>query len=261
MFAPGRRAGVAAGRDCTGWPTGRVSSNTEALRWTAAGRASPARVLEWTGIARGNPEIMGHAENQRHRTGGHPLSNEVIGGSAFARNGIVQVSMPVSMRRLDGSAFRGTPLAVLDPSASTSVKVEGCHGDRMEVTKLGLPRDGFAGLTSTLLPSSRVEGRYADIDVADLGQLLPRLGERAIGRLRAVSPRLEEPFEWPGSSPSGSVAVSEPATINAPSAVTLTKWRRFPRGVRCVLCGQMTSRHFAICLGTRHPRVRTSWNR
>jgi hypothetical protein len=120
-------------------------------------------------------------------------------------------------------------LAVLDLSASVKLAVVRdiyCHG--FQVTELRLPRSGFAALAAMLLPGSRVEVLYADIDAADIEQLLPQLDEWAIDRLRVVSPRSQGPFEWAGSPPSRSVAISNPAILNAPSAVTLTSWRRFP---------------------------------
>jgi hypothetical protein len=74
-----------------------------------------------------------------------------------------------------------------------------------------------------------VEVLCADVDAGDVEQLLPRLGEWAIDRLRVVSPRLAEPLEWVGGSSSQSVAVVDPEILTAPSAVWLTVWRTFPK--------------------------------
>jgi hypothetical protein len=79
----------------------------------------------------------------------------VIEPSAFARAGVVRVSLPPSLRKLDVGAFRGTPLTLLDLSASASVTLGGLHSDLLEVSELGLPREGFAELAAGLLP--RVE--------------------------------------------------------------------------------------------------------
>jgi hypothetical protein len=70
---------------------------------------------------------------------------------------------------------------------------------------------------------------YADVDQAEIEQLLPQLDEWALDRPRAFSPRLERPFEWFRNSPSRSVAATDPGILTAPSAVTLTVWRRFEK--------------------------------
>jgi hypothetical protein len=53
-------------------------------------------------------------------------------------------------------------------------------------------------LAAALLPGSRVEVLYGDADEANIEQLHPELNEWAIDRLRVISPRLAEPFEWIG---------------------------------------------------------------
>jgi hypothetical protein len=103
------------------------------------------------------------------------------------------------------------------------VNVGGCDYHRLEVKELGLPRSGFAALTATLLPGSGVEVLYADVDMADIEQLLPGLDEWAVDRLRVVSPRLQEPFEWVGSWRSRSEVISEP------TARKLTAWEQLPQ--------------------------------
>jgi hypothetical protein len=50
---------------------------------------------------------------------------EEIKGMAFAGSGVVRVSLPVTLRQLDISAFRGTPLAILDLSVCANVWVVG----------------------------------------------------------------------------------------------------------------------------------------
>jgi hypothetical protein len=145
---------------------------------------------------------------------------------AFARGGLVQVSLPASLRELDLSTFGSAPLAALDLSVSADVTVR-CDtlGPGLEVTELRLPQKGFAELAAALLPDSRVEVLYADVNRADIEELLPRLNEWAIDRLRVVSPRLAEPFEWVGNPRSRSVALSDPALLD----VTLTTWGHVPR--------------------------------
>jgi hypothetical protein len=96
----------------------------------------------------------------------------------------------------------------------------------LEATELRLPQKGFAELAAALLPDSRVEVLYADIDMADIQQLLPRLDEWAIDRLRVVSPRLEEPFEWVWNPRSRGVALTDPAILD----MTLKFWGQLPKG-------------------------------
>jgi hypothetical protein len=154
---------------------------------------------------------------------------ERIDALAFALSGLVRVSLPVSLRELDLSAFRNTALSALDLSVSANVTVKcDAHGQGLEVTELRLPQKGFAELAATLLPDSRVEVLYADVDVAAIEQLRPRLDEWAIDRLRVVSPRLEEPFEWVGSPRSRCVAGSDPAILTR-SAGKATATNRLPR--------------------------------
>jgi hypothetical protein len=115
----------------------------------------------------------------------------------------------------------------------------------LEVTEFRLPRTGFAKLATALLPDSRVEVLYADVDMADIEQLLPRLDEWAIDRLRVVSPRLAEPFEWVRHPRSRSVAVTDPALLE----VTLTVWGRvqksqlrFVRSINLSALGELPAR-------------------
>jgi hypothetical protein len=158
---------------------------------------------------------------------------EEIGFEAFGASGLVRVSLPASLRELDGWAFESTPLAALDLRMSGGVIIRDSPGCGLDVTELGLPREGFAALAARLLPGSPIEVLHAGVDLADIEQLVPRLDEWAIDRLRVVSPRLEEPFEWVGISQSRSVVVSDPAVITVPSAVTLTVWRSFPKDQLC----------------------------
>jgi hypothetical protein len=146
---------------------------------------------------------------------------------AFARGGLLRVSLPASLRELHLSAFRSTPLAALDLSVSADLTAK-CDtlGHSLEVTELRLPQKGFVELAAALLPDSRVEILYADIDKADIEQLLLRLDGWAIDRLRVVSPRLDEPFEWVRGSPSRSVAVTDSAVLD----VTLAFWGQVPKG-------------------------------
>jgi hypothetical protein len=138
------------------------------------------------------------------------------------------VSLPASLRKLDVAVFGGTPLAALDLRASANVTVGGHRNDCLEVTELGLPAEGFGALCAGLLPGSHIELLYADIDTADVEHVLERLDEWAIDRLRVVSPRFREPFEWVGIARPRGVAVSDPVNLTAPSAVTLTVWRQIP---------------------------------
>jgi hypothetical protein len=154
---------------------------------------------------------------------------EQIDFEAFDKSGLKRVSLPASLRKLAVSAFVGTPLAALDLRASARISAGNYTQGRLEVTELGLPREGFAALAATVLPGSRIEVLYADVDMDDMERLVPLLDEWAIDRLRVVSPRLDEPFEWVRSPRPRSVVVSDPALITAPSAVTLTLWRRLPK--------------------------------
>jgi hypothetical protein len=171
---------------------------------------------------------------------------EVIEASAFGESGLGRMSLPPSLKELDVGVFRGTPLTLLDLSASASVAVRdvvaavearhgvmagGANNDLLEVSELGLPREGFEVLTVRLLSVSRTEVLYADVDMADIERLLPRLDGWAIDGLRVVSPRLEEPFEWVRNPRSRSVAVTDPALID----VTLTRWGQIPRDQLCFL--------------------------
>jgi hypothetical protein len=107
----------------------------------------------------------------------------------------------------------------LSTSASVDIVED---GGRLDVTELGLPREGFAALAAKLLPGSRIEVLHADIDMADIEQLLPRLDEWAIDRLRRC--RLDFGSRSSGLEVCGprGVVVSDPATLN----VTLTSWGR-----------------------------------
>jgi hypothetical protein len=145
----------------------------------------------------------------------------VIDYAAFRKSGLARMSLPASLRRLAISAFTDTPLVALDMRASAKITVFGSANRGLEVTELGLPREGFAALAETLLPGSPIEVLYAEVDMDDIEQLVPRLDEWAIDRLRVVSPRLGESFEWVRISQPRNVVVSDPATLMAPSAVTL----------------------------------------
>jgi SAM-dependent methyltransferase len=161
---------------------------------------------------------------------------EEILGEAFADSGVVRVSLPASLREVDLSAFWGIPLASLDLGASASLAILnnpklGSNG--LEMAELGLPREGFAALAEALLPGSPIEVLHADVDASEIEQLLPRLDEWGIDRLRVVSPRVEEPFEWVGWGPRRrAVAVFDPEFLTTLSAVTLTVWRSFPKDQR-----------------------------
>jgi hypothetical protein len=153
---------------------------------------------------------------------------EEFGFSVFSGSGLARVSLPASLRKLDLSAFEDTPLASLDLSASAGVAVVEDDNGSLQVMELVLPREGFVALAEALLPGSRIEVLYADVDAVDIEPLLSQLDGWAIERLRVVSPRLGEPFEWVGRAPSPGVTVFDPETLTAPSAVTLTVWRMFP---------------------------------
>jgi hypothetical protein len=146
---------------------------------------------------------------------------EKIDALSFAWSGLVRMSFPTSLRRLRVSALNGTPLAVLDLSMSADVTVKcDMHGQGLDVTELRLPQKGFAELAAALLRDSRVRVLYADVDMADIEQLLLRRNECAIDRPRVVSPRLGEPFEWVRST-----EVTDPALLG----VAPTFWGQVPK--------------------------------
>jgi hypothetical protein len=148
---------------------------------------------------------------------------------AFIHTGLARVTLPASFRQLPLTALGGTRLTALDLSASASVELIMRDGDRLEVRELRLPREGFAVWAWNLLPGSRIEVLYADVDASEIERLLRRLDDWAIDRLQVVSPRLEEPFQWVGSSPPWCVEVFDPGIVTEPSAVTVTVWRGIPR--------------------------------
>jgi hypothetical protein len=155
----------------------------------------------------------------------------------FSGSGLTRVSLPATLRKCCISAFRSTPLRILDFNMCARLMTIARLGT-LEVAELRLPRANLAELTRALLPGSRVEVLVADIDEYEASQVQDRLEEWGIDRLLIVSRRLEAPIEWRARSKPELECVTNPESLVARSAVFATGWRAF-RPDECVFIGSI----------------------
>jgi hypothetical protein len=142
----------------------------------------------------------------------------------------MSVSVPAFLEELDASAFDTTPLKSLDLSSCAEVKIVAKSVAISQLEELRLPRDGFADVACAFLPYSRVEVIQVDVGATELNKLFPRLDAWGIDRLQVISPGLR-PYEWraPLESFVVPVPLTDPVTLSAAAAVTLTTWRTFSK--------------------------------
>jgi hypothetical protein len=141
--------------------------------------------------------------------------------------GATRVSVPGSLGQMGKGIFHSTPLKMLDLSACAGIVVKG--SGQGELVELSLPRDGFAAAAKAFLPGTRIEVLRAEIDQAEINELLPHLGEWGVDQLRVISPRVEE-YEWQGAEQSVLVELADPVTVRTPASVTITAWREILEG-------------------------------
>jgi hypothetical protein len=154
-----------------------------------------------------------------------------LGEGAFVACGLMSVSVPAFLEELDASAFDTTPLKALDLSSCAKVKIVAKSAAISRLEELGLPREGFADLAKAFLPYGRVVVLHADVGAMQLNELLSELAAWGIEKLRVVSPRML-PYEWQSLSPESfelPVPLTDPVTLSAAAAVTLTTWRTFSK--------------------------------
>jgi hypothetical protein len=145
----------------------------------------------------------------------------------------MRVSFLASLRELCLMTFCGTPLKRLDLSACTGAEAK---RQFVELTELRLPREGFIGLAEVLLPGSRVEALYADIDQTELLRLAARLPEWGFDKLRIVSSRFESPFDWRAPPMQPAIFMTDRKAVTVRAAVAMTSWRDFCDRERFLLC-------------------------
>jgi hypothetical protein len=149
-----------------------------------------------------------------------------LGEFAFAWSGVGRVTVPASLREMVECAFADTPLKVLDLSACAGIRVRLQVGP--QPMELSLPREGFGEAARAFMPFAVLEVLRADVDDGDIIELLPSLcGWDGVDKLRVISPRVDV-FEWQRPHQSVLVELTDPVTVKAPAAVTMTAWRRIP---------------------------------
>ena len=117
---------------------------------------------------------------------------------AFSGAGILRVSLPATLKEFSREVFEATKLEVLDLSAcrrAVAYVLDVVDRPAFEVRQLKLHRERFGDLARVLLPGSRVEVLYADIDVDEAASQLGDLDLWGIDKLVVVSPRFEVPLE------------------------------------------------------------------
>jgi hypothetical protein len=147
----------------------------------------------------------------------------VLSEGSFARTGLVHVSLPASLCLLSLDAFAWTRLRSLDLSALAGLTATASVD--VEISELRLPREGFAQLAKAFLPGSRIGVLVADVDEAEIRQLLPHLPEWGIDSLQIVSSRLAETFEWRGIERVDPIQATDATWVTEPIVVTMTAWR------------------------------------
>jgi hypothetical protein len=144
---------------------------------------------------------------------------------AFAWSEVVRVSVPASLREMGPGVFIDTPLKVLDLSACAGIRVELQAG--AQSMELSLPGEGFGEAARAFVPGAVVGVLRADVDEAEIIELLPSLGGWAGDKLRFVSPRVR-PYEWQRVEQSLLVELTDPVSLRVPAAVKMTRWQQVP---------------------------------
>jgi hypothetical protein len=148
-----------------------------------------------------------------------------LDGMAFGWSAVVRVSVPASLREMGLGEFIDTPLKLLDLSACAGIRVGPQAGAQsMDLT---LPREGFAEAAKAFALFTVVNVFRADVDQADVNEILPLYDEWGVDRLQVVSPRIGV-SEWHRAQQPVVVELTEPVVVTSPAAVTMTAWRPAP---------------------------------